>query len=312
MKTMRTLLSFILAGIILAGCNKASYRKTPGGMPYQVIKGGDTTKIPIGSFIKIQFEQRINDSVIFSTAGKPPLYLAVNKISQPYDLSEIWSSVNVGDSIVTTQMIDTFIKRNPDNIKAGLRKGDRLFNYVKVLGVFKLPDSAKADEDREKRKWDEKENAQLLQYLKEKNITAQKTPSGAYLQIIREGEGNPIDSGAYVTVNYTGTSFSGVRFDSTTDTAFQHTQPYSFTIQSGEMIPGFDEAVKMMKKGGVAKVYIPSVLAYGGSPRSPHIKPYESLIFDLEVVEVKADGAPRRAEVAERLKQKVEAAQGKK
>ena len=57
------------------------------------------------------------------------------------------------------------------------------------------------------------------------------------------------------------------------------------------MIKGFDEAMFFMRKGSVSKVYIPSMLAYGPSPTSPNIKPYEHLIFDIEVVDV-MDKAP--------------------
>lgn len=293
MKSINAASVFFLAFLVLAGCNSATYKKTPGGMPYQLFESKDTVKINAGDIMKVGFTQKVNDSVYFTNVGTVPFYIPVNNMTNPYDLSEIWTKIKQGDSVVTTQMMDTFIKRNPQGIDPKFKKGDRILTYVKILKVFKKREDATADEEKEKELWKEKEAAELANYLKEKNIQAQKTPSGAYVEIISPGVGNVIDSGKYVTVNYTGTSFSGVRFDSNTDTSFHHATPYPFTVSAvpPEMIQGFDEAVRLMKKGEKAKVYIPSMLAYGPNPQTPKIKPYENLIFDIEIVDV-ADKAP--------------------
>jgi FKBP-type peptidyl-prolyl cis-trans isomerase FkpA len=291
MNTFKNLIVFLFAGIVITGCDKVSHRKTAGGMPYQLYKGKGTQKIYPGNILKLEFTQKINDSVYFSSVGKPPVYIPV-KESQPYDISEIWTKLKVGDSVVATQMMDTFIKRSPMGFPPQFKKGMRILSYVKVLGVFTSDTAASADEEKGKKEFLKGEIAFLGKYLSDKNISVQKTTSGAYVQIINPGTGDQIDSGKSVTVNYTGTSFSGKRFDSNTDTSFQHAQPYTYTTGSG-MIKGFDEAVQLMKKGATAKVYIPSLLAYGPSPTSPLIKPYEHLIFDLAIVDVK-DPAPAK------------------
>ncbi len=59
------------------------------------------------------------------------------------------------------------------------------------------------------------------------------------------------------------------------------------------MIRGFDEAVQLMNKGMVGKVYIPGMLAYGPQGNPPKIKPYEHLIFDLEIMDIR-DKAPEQ------------------
>ncbi len=64
-----------------------------------------------------------------------------------------------------------------------------------------------------------------------------------------------------------------------------------FQIGVGQMIRGFDEGVRLLKEGGKGRIYIPSTLAYGAQPPSPDIKPFEHLVFDVEVVSVK-DQAP--------------------
>ncbi|HMU47412.1 MAG TPA: FKBP-type peptidyl-prolyl cis-trans isomerase [Chitinophagaceae bacterium] len=301
MNLVKKLLLFVSLIAIVVSCNKITYRKTPGGMPYKLFSSGDTQKVENGNIIKISFIQKINDSVYFSNIGKPPFYVPVNQFSaSPYDVSEIWTSLKVGDSIVATQMMDTFIKRNPQGVMPQFKKGDRIISFIKIIDRFTNNDSATADEKKEKQKWQDEEVAFLKKYLDDKKIQYQKTPSGAFVEFINPGTGNTIDSGKYVSVNYTGTSFSGVKFDSNTDTSFHHVEPYSFTVGAGQMITGFDEAVEFMKNGGTARVYVPSSLAYGPRPGTDKIKPYEHLIFDVTIVDVK-DRMPTRAEL-EKLK----------
>jgi FKBP-type peptidyl-prolyl cis-trans isomerase FkpA len=286
MNTMKKLLLILFSAAAIVGCTKASYKKTPGGMPYQVYKGKGTQQIRTGNFVKVQLTQKIKDSVYFTTVGKLPIFLQVTENPQPYDLGELWTSLRVGDSVVATQMMDTFIKRAPQNIAPQFKKGDRIITYIKVLGVFANDSLARIDDQQSKKEWMDNEIKFVEHYLADKKIPAQKTRSGAFVQTISPGTGNLIDSGKYVTVNYTGRTFAGVEFDSNTDTAFHHTEPYSFVVMSGSMIKGFDEAMTLMRLGGVAKVYIPSLLAYGPSPTSPLIKPYENLVFDIEIKNV--------------------------
>ncbi|MEO7924647.1 MAG: FKBP-type peptidyl-prolyl cis-trans isomerase [Chitinophagaceae bacterium] len=293
MNTIKNFVLFLFSVAIAAGCNKASYKKTPGGMAYQVFRGKDTQQIRPGSFVKVHLVQKIKDSVYYSTQGNLPIFLQVNESPQPYDIAEIWTSLRVGDSAITTQMMDTFIKRAPQNIAPGFKKGDRIITYIKVLGVYANDSLARVDDQNAKKLWMENEVRFIEKYLADNKITAQKTPAGAFVEILNPGIGNLIDSGNYISINYTGTTFAGVKFDSSTDTTFHHVEPYSFQALSGMMIKGFDDALRFLRPGSKARIYIPSVLGYGGNPNSPLIKPYENLKFDVEIVkvELKAPGA---------------------
>ena len=65
-------------GVMLVSCNKATYKKTKGGMPYQLFKGKDTQQIRMGDFIKIQITQKIKDSIYFTTVGALPQYKQID------------------------------------------------------------------------------------------------------------------------------------------------------------------------------------------------------------------------------------------
>jgi FKBP-type peptidyl-prolyl cis-trans isomerase FkpA len=292
MRTIKNLVLFLFATALLAACGKVSYRKTAGGMPYQLYKGKGSQKVFAGNIVKVNLSYKVKDSVYFSSFGKIPVYMPANPEPQPYDISELMTTLKIGDSIVATQMMDTFIKRNPQSIPPEFKKGDRIITTLKVLGIFTSDSAARADEEKENKVLLASEIEYLSKYLAGKNISAEKTPSGAFVQVINPGSGNLIDSGKYVSVNYTGTTLAGKKFDSNTDTAFHHVGPYPFTVHTRQMIQGFDEGVQLMKMGESAKVYVPSMLAYGSRPQpGSGIKPFENLVFDITIVDVK-DKAP--------------------
>lgn len=292
MKTIRQFGFLVLAAVVFASCNKVTYRKTAGGMPYQLYKGNGKQKIYVGNIVKYHVTYKVNDSLIFSSFGKIPTYAQVGPMPQPYDISEVWPQLKIGDSVIATQMIDTFMKRSPGPLPPQFKKGDRIYTIIKVLDVFTSDSAVNVDEMKERKQFTATEISFWEKYLAEKNIKAEKTASGAFVQVINPGTGNLIDSGKYVSVNYTGTLLSGKKFDSNTDSAFRHVGPYPFTVGARQMIQGFDEAVRLMRPGSTARVYVPSMLGYGANPdpRSG-IKPFDPLIFDIEIVDVK-DSAP--------------------
>ena len=110
------------------------------------------------------------------------------------------------------------------------------------------------------------------------------TESGLQYKDIVTGTGDTPEEGQIVTVHYTGTLEDGTKFDSSRDRG----QPFSFTIGIGQVIQGWDEGVASMQVGGQRQLIIPPELGYGSEGAGGVIPPNATLLFDVELLEVRA------------------------
>lgn len=114
-----------------------------------------------------------------------------------------------------------------------------------------------------------------------KRVEVTTTPSGLQYEVLTEGDGPMPEATDQVEVHYTGKLIDGTVFDSSVDRGV----PATFGVT--QVIPGWVEALQLMKAGSKWRLFIPSNLAYGpnGAPGSP-IGPNSTLIFDVELLKV--------------------------
>lgn len=110
------------------------------------------------------------------------------------------------------------------------------------------------------------------------------TPSGLTYLITKKGTGPQLKAGDTVVLNYTGTLTNGVKFDSSHDRG----EPLEFKLGAGRVIKGYDEGLAKLRVGDHAILVIPGKLAYGPRGVPNVIPPDATLIFIIEVVDVKA------------------------
>ncbi len=121
------------------------------------------------------------------------------------------------------------------------------------------------------------------QFVKDNSLNAKSTETGLHYIIENEGAGEHPKKGQQVKVHYRGTLLNGKQFDS----SYERGTPISFQLGVGQVIPGWDEGIALLKKGGKGKLIIPSEIAYG-SREIPGVIPANSvLLFDVELVDVK-------------------------
>jgi FKBP-type peptidyl-prolyl cis-trans isomerase len=144
----------------------------------------------------------------------------------------------------------------------------------------------------------QKKQQAYLGKLKEKNATVNSDffkklsenkaivalPSGLHYEIVQEGTGAAPKPTESVKVHYTGKLVDGTVFDS----SVQRGEPAEFPLD--QVIAGWTEGIQKMKKGGKIKLYVPPQLAYGDDGR-PGIPPGSTLIFDVELLDIKPAGA---------------------
>ncbi|MEX0314507.1 MAG: peptidylprolyl isomerase [Allomuricauda sp.] len=110
-----------------------------------------------------------------------------------------------------------------------------------------------------------------------------KTASGLRYKMIQQGSGTKAEKGSTVSVHYEGSLTNGQVFDS----SYSRNQPIDFTLGIGQVIPGWDEGIGLLKVGDKARFVIPSHLAYGSAGAGGVIPPDATLIFDVELMDVK-------------------------
>ena len=300
-------LVLVMAIIALSAC-KESFKKGDEGIEYKIISSGSGEKVAYGQFMQMQIAQLYNDgkkdSLISDTRTSPqgPAFEVLDSANMPPAYFKILSQLKKGDSLVIRIMVDSAFKNAPQGIPAFFKKGNFLFTTARVENIFKTREQADSARNKamagvqEKQKvldaeQIKKDDKTLTDFFAKNNIQAVKAPQGTYVQILTPGTGANLDTSAVAKVNYTGKTMEGKAFDSNTDPAFNHVQPFLVNMTSDQslgqgVIPGWTDGMKLLNKGAKAKFYIPSSLAYGSTGAGQDIKPNSILVFDIEVVEV--------------------------
>jgi FKBP-type peptidyl-prolyl cis-trans isomerase len=165
-------------------------------------------------------------------------------------------------------------------IKKNIITSEKFYDIVEKITI----DLQGLDRLGEKQKLATKEQKKksFLAQMKTKAKTV-KTSSGLAYQDLLQGTGVSAVSGMTVKVHYTGWLKDGTKFDSSLD----RNEPFSFVLGKGEVIRGWDEGVQSMKVGGKRRLIIPPKLGYGKDGAGNTIPPNATLIFDIQLLDVK-------------------------
>lgn len=291
MKILQSLGCVTLATVLLTGCldkgGFPGYEKSTTGLysKFYVSKEG-ARKPKTGEYAAIsviyKLEQDGKDSVLFTSASikesdhgvlMQPVFGSTFKGS----FEEALMSMGEGDSAsfkinADSVYLKTFgLKALPKYIP----QNSLLTFYVKLVKVKTQQELVN--------EMAEKEAGQREEFMKQNDIKAAPTESGLYFIEKEAGKGDLIKNGQTAQVKYTGMFLNGKVFDSSD---MHGGKPYDVTIGTAQVIPGWIEAIQKMRKGGKAMIIVPSQLAYGTQGSGP-IPPSSSLVFDLEIVDVK-------------------------
>ncbi len=273
-----------------ATAQSGNFKKNENGLEYWIVKDVPGTNSPkLGDFVEMHISTHIGDSMLYESRklnDNKPVPFQVTAPAFKGDLSEGFMLLTPGDSAVFLVSIDS-LEKSGAQLLPWMHPGDKIQYEIALVSVKSQEMLQKEQEAKGKIQTALDEKA-LIDYFKKNKIKATRTKSGLYYVITKPGSGENAKAGESVTVNYTGKTMDGEKFDSNEDPAFNHVQPFSFTLGQGQVIKGWDEGIALLKKGGKATLYIPSTLAYGERSPSPKIPANSILIFDVEMTDIGA------------------------
>jgi FKBP-type peptidyl-prolyl cis-trans isomerase FkpA len=174
-----------------------------------------------------------------------------------------------------------------------VKKGTDISFTVKILDVQTAEEfqKSKAEAGNKQKGIDQKV---ISDYIAKNNLQAkvQKTASGLHYIDIVEGAGSSPSRGDNVKVHYSGKLLNGKEFDNSRTNPQAGGKPIDFQVGVGMVIPGWEEGIMSMKKGGKRMLIIPSGLAYGSDGSPGAIPPNSVLLFDVELVDFSKGSTP--------------------
>ncbi|HYV90440.1 MAG TPA: FKBP-type peptidyl-prolyl cis-trans isomerase [Chitinophagales bacterium] len=256
------------------------YKKTTKGLWYKIFTDARKPKAQLGDIMKLNIVYSTqHDSVLFSTynEGQGPAQFTCMPPNFNGDPMEGFTMLGEGDSAIFLMPEDSAYKNQQPPPFA--KKGEYIKIKVSVLSVMTKEqyDKQKAEESKMQT---EQEAKTIEDYLAKNNLHAQKTPSGLYYIVEKQGDGKKVTLGDTVSVDYTGKLLDGTEFDSSHKPG---RTPYTFKLGTNPVIQGWVEGLQLFNVGGKGLLLIPSPLGYGtrGNGRIP---PNSILIFNVELM----------------------------
>lgn len=290
-----------LSAVFLASCGGPSpfpeYEEAENGTYFLLHKKGTgTTTVDTGGavFVKIKFKTD-KDSVFLdinkeTRAESYPM--RVDKSEFKGDFLDMFMRLHAGDSASFFIRLDSLKAHYAEEFKFEPRydtmkylgftvKVDSIYDRKKVQELRVEAEAAQAKQKEMIMAMEKEEQPAIDKYIAEKKITQKPSSTGVYYIETAKGKGDNIKDGQTVSIKYTGKFLDGQIFDSSENSG----QPLTFVVGQHQVIPGMEEGLLNMKKGGKSTLIIPSAQAYrdGGG----RMKPFATLVFDIEVVDVK-------------------------
>lgn len=248
----------------------------------------DSTQAQEGDVVSLIYQLSLEDSVLVPAM---PIQEMIQPSMYKGDVYSALKMMHIGDSATFILDADTFFH---------YMGGTNPFDKKELYFTFKMTDlMPKAEVDKMMQEQQAQyeayiaeakaaEDSLLNNYLTTNKIKVAPTTTGLYFVQKTAGKGVQAEAGKLVSVHYTGKLLDGTVFDSSVERG----EPIEFVLGSGQVIPGWEEGIAMMKEGGKATLIIPSALAYGERGNQA-IPPCSPLVFDVELVKVNdAPSAP--------------------
>jgi FKBP-type peptidyl-prolyl cis-trans isomerase FkpA len=267
------------------------------GVRYNITSSNPGTKIKLNDVITFNFTAKTDkDSLLQSSYVMGlPVKVQVAPSGELVDLMDIFILLSANDAVMVKIPTDSIFKDNEQQRPPYFPKGSFLNYNIKIEKVQSLEEAlAERAKMMEDLKTAEKDS--IEKYITKNKLTVNTTASGLrYIITKPSAKAKPV-AGDTVLVNYTGRTLDGKVFDSSIEAESTKAglvqpgrvfEPISLVVGEGEVIKGWDEGLLLINEGAKATFIIPSDLGYGIQGQGDAIKPFSTLVFDIELVKVK-------------------------
>jgi FKBP-type peptidyl-prolyl cis-trans isomerase len=284
-KPVKIMIALVVITALGTACSKyPGFKKDKDGLYYKFyVLNKKEIQPQIGDVVEMTYSFRTIDSVLVENA---PLY---DRVIEPVFQGDVYSAIrkmHLGDSATFIMNGDTFFHyfyRQPFPFDKKDLYCDLKLNHITPNEEYERIQTERSQEyEAMVEEFRLSEDSLMNDYIAKNKITVKPTVYGLYLVKNVNGKGKVIKNGSKVAVHYTGKLIDGTVFDSSVDRG----EPIELVVGTGQVIPGWEEALLLMKGGDKATVLIPSQLAYGSRGAGYVIPPYAPLIFEMEVVSV--------------------------
>jgi len=275
---------FIIAMLFAVfSCNQNGFQEAPNGLEYRFIEENTEAQKPnIGDGLVIDLKYTsAEDSLIF----EGPFRVILNEASHKGgSIEDAFAMMHKGDSAEFLIDAENFIRitTKADIFPDFVEKGSKLKFYVRLKDILSPETMAKMKQELNAGK-KAAETMLLDDYIEKNEIKAIPTESGLYIIKLKETKAEKPQMNDTVEVHYTGMFLDETIFDS----SIKRNESFKFVLGQKQVIPGWDEGVAEMRKGEKFRLIIPSFLAYGQKGYSDLIAPYTTLMFDIELIDIK-------------------------
>jgi FKBP-type peptidyl-prolyl cis-trans isomerase len=285
---MKKLTKIMIALVALAAfgiaCKYPGFRKDKTGLYYKFyVENKKETKPQIGDIVELTYTLRVQDSVLIDNVL---IYDQIIESLFPGDVYAALQKMHLGDSASFIMNGDTFFhyfmgQQFPFEQKELFF--DIKLNKITLKEEYEQQQAEKVQQREAMIEQSRLEEDDLIKdYVEKNNIKVKPTANGLYFVKNVSGKGKMIKSGSIIKVHYTGKLLDGTVFDSSVERG----EPIDLTVGDGMVIPGWEEALLLMRGGDKATVLIPSSLAYGSRGAGYVIPPYTPIVFDMEIISV--------------------------
>ena len=288
MKKSRIFYSLFILLVVSCG---PKFEQLESGFEFRSIQSMNGKFAEDGDALKVHMTITVEDTVVTDTRDFSPIgrRLAMNSM-QP-EFKEVIRKVGVGDSVQIRMNLYNYAKLEgqPSN------PADSAKVIIMSMRILDIKNEANMIEDMISEQTEFEENA-IKEYLINNNLDAQRTEEGVYYIISHEGEGEQVAFDDTVMSNFTLKLLNDKVLTTTDEVVAKQTGiynsavkyvPYTFTLEKDRLLEGWLIAIPLLKEGGKGTFFLPSRYAFGTKSAAGVIPPNATLIYDIEVLELR-------------------------